>query len=596
MTPITFPTDMLEHHVISKRSVALDDPPDHEVIRCVRDGDTTSFGVIYRRHHDAVHRLARRYAKHASEADDVTSEVFAKTLRAILHGHGPIDDAGPYLLRSVRNTVTSLRVGSDARLVPTDDAHLDRPGRHHPARCDDDDVSLAFLDLPDRYRDVLWATVVEGQAPADLANGSIDAGAVASLTHRARFALRRSYLASSTHRRCAIETCREIRHLMPGAVLGQAAATTCRRIDDHARSCSECAGVRDDMERLAQQMPARSVLGLLGAWWARLGASAAQLAGSAAPVVAPAIAATVGIAATMLAASGEAIDPAEVTAHTATVVTELLDDPPAPIDSVLPAPVIHRTGQDATSDDPATTTDRAADPGASAALEPSSAPVGTKSERPSLPGDSHLGVGGIDPASIGSTGGAGVLDPNLAPVHLDGGVLDDPLGALPTVDPADPLGSITGDVGGIVDDLLGSGGVGGTVGVSLDAVVDPVLSATGQIVDATTGAVEEIVGTTNAAMSNTLDTVGSTVTGAVDTTVGSTVETVDTVARSVGDAVDDLTGVTGASGTSTTPLSAPTAPAQPLSDQVVSTTGTLTGAGGATAAGVTRARTGLLGR
>ena len=500
--------------------------------------------MIYRRHHDAVHRLARRFAKHTSEADDVTSEVFAKTLRAIVHGHGPSDDAGPYLLRSVRNTVTSLRIGGDARTVLTADDHLDRPGPQTSPRCDDDDVSLAFLDLPDRYRDVLWATVVEGRGPADIADGSIDAGAVASLTHRARFALRRSYLVSSTRRRCAVDTCREIRQLMPGAVFGQAAASTCGRIDDHALTCSECADVRGDMERLAQQMPARSLLGLLGAWWARLGSSAAQLAGSTAPIVAPAIAATVGVAATMMAASSHEIDRPADTAGPAIELTEPLGGLGSDavttveldgLDSAAPT----RAGSVNDQIAPVAVSDLAEPSGA---LDAAPSPTGAKSGHRSVPRDATVGIGGVAPTGTTSTGGAQAVDP----VNLDGHTVDELVGTAPTGDPDDPVIVLPGIFGsegvGAVDDLVGSGGVGGLVGGVVggavnglaEDVVQPVLAGTDQVVGAVTGTPDEIGRTT-------LDEVVAPVDGAVDSTVDTTLETVDEVVAPVDGAVDSAT-------------------------------------------------------
>jgi RNA polymerase sigma factor (sigma-70 family) len=576
---------MLEHNTTSRRSVVLDDPPDHEVIERVRAGDTTAYDVIYRRHRDAVHRLARRYAKHASEADDVTSEVFAKTLRAITHGHGPTDDAGPYLLRSVRNTVTSLRLGADARTIPTDDDHLDRPGAPISARCDDDDVSLAFLDLPDRYRDVLWATVVEGRGPADMADGSIDAGAVASLTHRARFALRRSYLVSSTRRRCVVEACREIRQLMPGAALGQAAAATCGRIDDHALTCADCAEVRDDMERLAQQMPARSLLGLLGAWWARIGASAAQLAGSAAPVLAPAIAATVGVAVTMVAASSGDID-RPVTTSSAIEIAESVETTDTDASGRSDVSDAHDTPAEAPA--PPTGTDRSDgidEPSPSGALDPVAPPSGAKSARRPIIGVVAVAVGGGggETAAIPATGGGDV----------DGsGPLDGAESTLPVLDPRDPSGGPTGQVAGtlgeVVDDLVGSGGlvdgaVVGAVDGLVDGVVEPVLAGTGQLLGSATGTLGGVV-------DSTVDDVAAT----VQTPTETVNEVVATASSTIGDAVETIGAGTTVVSTVTAPL--PTVPIEPVADDLVATTESVTGTTGTTLDSVTETLTGLLGR
>ncbi|MCB0968045.1 MAG: sigma-70 family RNA polymerase sigma factor, partial [Ilumatobacter sp.] len=307
------------------------DVSDAEILDAVRRGDQQAFDQLYRRHQPAVRRLARRLARSAADVDDIVSEVFAATLRATLAGRGPTDDAEPYLLRSVRNTATSWATRGDGRRVrATDDDTLAdlTADRSVDVALSDEEVTEAFRDLPERFRDVLWSTEIEGATPADLADGDTDAGAVASLSHRARCALRRSYLSVSTRRRCTDAACRSVRSAMPAVVLGGAATSTVARVDRHVISCSECAAVFDQMHHLAEHMPSRSLLALVLAFVRNFGGVGASLIGGAAPVIViPAAVATITAGAIV---ATDLVDRDGRPASTATPVERVLEPPAEP--------------------------------------------------------------------------------------------------------------------------------------------------------------------------------------------------------------------------------------------------------------------------
>ena len=114
-------------------STRAGDTSDRELLDAVRAGDSSAYAVLYELHADSVQRLARRLCRDAHEADDVVSEVFANTLRAIQRGGGPRDEFGLYALRSVRNTVIKLRTRSDsAHAQPVELAELDRAAPDEP--------------------------------------------------------------------------------------------------------------------------------------------------------------------------------------------------------------------------------------------------------------------------------------------------------------------------------------------------------------------------------------------------------------------------------------------------------------------------------
>ena len=86
---------------------------DGELVDLVRGGRDSAYEELYRRHADAVRRYARSCCRDAHTAEDLTGEVFARTLQAIRGGSGPQSAVRAYLLTTVRRVAASW--GSTAR-------------------------------------------------------------------------------------------------------------------------------------------------------------------------------------------------------------------------------------------------------------------------------------------------------------------------------------------------------------------------------------------------------------------------------------------------------------------------------------------------
>src|SRR5262245_26895645 len=98
----------------SGRSEVLHDSDDDAaLIKAVRDGDPIAFGALYERHVASVRHLAYRLCTNSIDVDDVVSEVFANTLRAIKAGRGPDDDLHSYVLTTTRHTVIKFATRAD---------------------------------------------------------------------------------------------------------------------------------------------------------------------------------------------------------------------------------------------------------------------------------------------------------------------------------------------------------------------------------------------------------------------------------------------------------------------------------------------------
>jgi RNA polymerase sigma factor (sigma-70 family) len=216
---------------------------DEELLAAVRAGDTAAYGVLYQRHRTAARALAYGLVTDHADADDLVAETFAKVFATLRAGRGPLVSFRAYLHTTLRH-VCYHRARRDRRLEFTDDLSrydagepfrdpaLDRLERTYAAR--------AFRALPDRWRDVLWRTEIEGASPAEVAPQlGLTPNAVAVLAHRAREGLRRLYLQQHVGAADPPE-CRWAGERLGGRVRGRLAPRDSARLDTHLAWCAEC--------------------------------------------------------------------------------------------------------------------------------------------------------------------------------------------------------------------------------------------------------------------------------------------------------------------------------------------------------------------
>jgi RNA polymerase sigma factor (sigma-70 family) len=216
---------------------------DTELLAAVRAGDTAAYGVLYERHRSATRALAYRLVSDPADADDLVAETFAKVLAALRAGRGPLVAFRAYLNTTLRH-VSYHRARRDRRLEFTDDLTRYDEGQpfHDPAldRLERTYAARAFRALPDRWRDVLWRTEVEGASPAEVAPQlGLTPNAVAVLAHRAREGLRRLYLQQHVAVADPPE-CRWAGERLGGRVRGRLAQRDSVRLETHLAWCTEC--------------------------------------------------------------------------------------------------------------------------------------------------------------------------------------------------------------------------------------------------------------------------------------------------------------------------------------------------------------------
>jgi RNA polymerase sigma factor (sigma-70 family) len=224
-----------------------DGEPDSDttLLAAVRAGDTAAYGVLYERHRAAARQLAYGLARDPADADDLVAETFAKVFASLRAGRGPLVAFRAYLHTTMRH-VCYHRTRRDRRLEFTDDLSRYDEGQPFtdPAldRLERAYAAAAFRQLPERWRDVLWQTAVEGNTPAEVAGMlGMTPNAVAVLAHRAREGLRSLYLqqhvAVADH-----PECRWAGDRLGGHLRGRLAPRDAARMRTHLGWCGECRG------------------------------------------------------------------------------------------------------------------------------------------------------------------------------------------------------------------------------------------------------------------------------------------------------------------------------------------------------------------
>lgn len=154
-----------------------------------RDGEDDALRLIYLLYADNVFGYVLAIVRDEHDAEDITSEVFARLPRALTHYRAGATPFAAWLLRVARNAALDhLRA---QRSVPLAEVHATGAVAESQAGERLEALKAALAALPEDQRHVMLLRLVAGHTPAEVAEQlgrSIDA--VHALQHRARRRLR----------------------------------------------------------------------------------------------------------------------------------------------------------------------------------------------------------------------------------------------------------------------------------------------------------------------------------------------------------------------------------------------------------------------
>jgi RNA polymerase sigma factor (sigma-70 family) len=250
-------------------------PSDAELITRVRGGDLPAYGILFDRHREAAHRLARQLSR-SPDSDDLVAEAFTKVLSVLRNGGGPDIAFRAYVLTAVRRLHID-RMREAARVEPSDDLERFDAGTafEDPALdgFERSAAARAFSSLPERWQLVLWHLEVEGQKPAEIAPLlGLGANSVSALAYRAREGLRQAYLqmhlADGAGEKCRWTTEHLGAHVRDGLSRRDSA-----KVAEHLDECHRCTGLYLELSEINSNLGALLGPAVLG------GSAAAYVAG-----------------------------------------------------------------------------------------------------------------------------------------------------------------------------------------------------------------------------------------------------------------------------------------------------------------------------
>ncbi|WP_181767225.1 sigma-70 family RNA polymerase sigma factor [Streptomyces albidus (ex Kaewkla and Franco 2022)] len=272
----------------------------HLLLR-MREGDSSAYEELYRRHVGAVRRYARTCCRSSQTAEDLTNEVFARTLQAVRGGKGPIRSVRAYLLTSVRHvgaawarTEQREQLVEDFAVFAQSAAGGKRTANDTPATPGADVRAMqaaeqtlvvqAFKSLSERDQTVLWHTTVEEANPRDVAPMlGLSDNATAVAAHRARENLRRAYL--QAHVSDSLTTggdCARYADRLGAYARGGLRTRAESGMRKHLDQCARCQTAAAEVMNLNERMRVLVPVAFIG-WFASAGGTktfAALLAGT----------------------------------------------------------------------------------------------------------------------------------------------------------------------------------------------------------------------------------------------------------------------------------------------------------------------------
>ncbi|MFC9245041.1 sigma-70 family RNA polymerase sigma factor [Streptomyces sp. NPDC057136] len=289
---------------------------DAQLIQAMRAGDDQAYDELFRRHSGAVRRYARSCCRDAHTADDLTAEVFARTLQAVRGGKGPEEAVRAYLMTAVRHVGAVWTKSTKREHLVDDFAVFAAQSSRTSELSDDDTLELgadvlamheaeqsmavqAFRSLPERWQAVLWHTTVEEESPSEIAPlFGLTANATAVLASRAREGLKQAYL--QAHVSQALTTggdCAQYADRLGSYARGGLRMRAERGLRKHLDECAKCRIAVGELTHVNTGIPALLPVAVIG-WFA------AGYSLEAAGIVAGGVAGAAGAGAAVAATGG----------------------------------------------------------------------------------------------------------------------------------------------------------------------------------------------------------------------------------------------------------------------------------------------------
>ncbi|RMG08131.1 MAG: RNA polymerase sigma factor [Acidobacteria bacterium] len=191
--------DLTENTVTDKIKQAINEQPltesnDISLIRRVREGDVEAFEILYRRHYRRVYSLCLRMLNDASEAEDLTQDVFVQLYRKLDSFRGESAFSTWLYRLTVNQVLMHFRRRQIQNEKTTEDGEMpvvSVPEHHKSQIIDKIALQKAIAQLPKGYKTIFLLHDVQGFEHEEIAKMlGLSVGTSKSQLHKARMKLR----------------------------------------------------------------------------------------------------------------------------------------------------------------------------------------------------------------------------------------------------------------------------------------------------------------------------------------------------------------------------------------------------------------------
>lgn len=243
---------------------ALHAASDEVLAHQTRLGDTRAFSLLWERHVRPGYAAARHFGSIA-DPDDIVAESYLRIFQAMQSGGGPKGAFRPYLYRTIRNVALSWK--TEQYPVPLDEATdvADDKIDIETSTLENTITVKAFRTLPERWKDILWYSEIEGMDNADIAPLlGLTPTATAALAYRAREGLKKAWLQAHVSDKGVPHDCRWTTERMGDYSSGALTAKATKRFVSHLPSCARCSILVEEVDEISGRLAAFLLPAVLG--------------------------------------------------------------------------------------------------------------------------------------------------------------------------------------------------------------------------------------------------------------------------------------------------------------------------------------------
>lgn len=269
------------------KSIGIAAASDMALVELTRSGNMDAYGELWRRHSAALLVAVRCFTRF--DPDDVVQETFLRVLQQLQDGRGPETAFRAYAIMTARNVAKNMaRDRNGGEITGVEEHVLDAQAQYAP---DSGDTVLksaftqqVFSSLPTRWQEALWYREVEGLQIQELCVYlGMSENAASVLLKRAREGFKQAWIAANLEPAAHLPSdCQWVVEKIPQFARGKASARAERKLASHFESCTRCAILSNEAERLHERLAMVLLPALFGgsaftgyAAWLQSGASPA---------------------------------------------------------------------------------------------------------------------------------------------------------------------------------------------------------------------------------------------------------------------------------------------------------------------------------